>query len=63
MSAQVVGPKGDFYQHWNWEHQSKGAEWSADGAYGENYTDLMPTEVSIGSHPYDADHVKYNTAP
>jgi hypothetical protein len=63
-SSAIDGPKGDFYAHWNWEHQSKGAEWNADdGAYGENYTELMPTEIAIGSHPYDADHVKYNTAP
>ena len=25
MSEQVAGPKGDFYTHWNWEHQSKDA--------------------------------------
>jgi hypothetical protein len=50
-SLQVKGPKGDFYGHWNWAHQSKNAEWSADGAYGVNYTDMMPTETSVGSHP------------
>jgi hypothetical protein len=50
-SHQVAGPKGDFYSHWNWAHQSKDAEWSADGAYGVNYTGDMPTETSIGSSP------------
>ena len=50
-SHQIVGPKGDFYTHWNWDHQSKDAQWSADGAYGVNYTGDMPTETAIGSHP------------
>jgi hypothetical protein len=51
QSAQPVGPKGDFYQHWNWDHQSKDAQWNPEGAYGVNYTGNMPTEKSIGSDP------------
>jgi len=50
-SHQVIGPKGDFYTHWNWDHQSKDSQWSADAAYGVNYTGDMPTETAIGSHP------------
>lgn len=52
MSVQVAGPKGDFYGHWNWAHQSKDAQWDHEGPYGVNYTDPeMPTEDSIGSLP------------
>ena len=52
MSEQVAGPKGDFYTHWNWAHQSGGAQWDAEGPYGVNYTsDEMTDETTIGSHP------------
>ena len=51
MSAQVAGPNGDFYSHWNWEHQSKDAQWDAEAAYGVNYTGYMTDETSIGSRP------------
>jgi hypothetical protein len=53
QSDQPVGPKGDFYQHWNWEHQSKDTQWSATGPYGTNYTGNMPSEKVIGSDPTD----------
>jgi hypothetical protein len=50
-SMAVDGPKGDFYGHWNWAHQSMNAQWDHEGPYGENYTDDLTTEKSIGSHP------------
>jgi hypothetical protein len=50
MSEQVDGPKGDFYTHWNWDHQSKDAEWDHEGAYGVNYTgDMTEENNTIGS--------------
>jgi hypothetical protein len=49
MSEQVAGPKGDFYTHWNWDHQSKDTQWDAEAAYGVNYTGDMTDESSIGS--------------
>lgn len=54
QSAQVVGPKGDFYGQWNWDHQSKDTQWNPAGPYGSNYTGNMPTEVSVGSDPTTA---------
>ena len=51
MTEQVAGPKGDFYTHWNWEHQSMDAQWDHEGPYGVNYTEPeMPTE---GARPVD----------
>ena len=45
MSEQVAGPKGDFYTHWNWEYQSKDAQWDHEGPYGVNTTETdVPTE-------------------
>ena len=51
QTQQVVGPKGDFYAHWNWDHQSKDAAWDPESAGGVNYTGDMTTETGHGWNP------------
>ena len=43
--------KGDFYAHWNWDHQSKDAAWDPESAGGVNYTGDMTTETGHGWNP------------
>ena len=52
QTQQVVGPKGDFYTHWNWAHQSKDASWDTAGPGGVNYSSPeMTSETSHGWNP------------
>lgn len=55
QTQQVVGPKGDFQQHWNWPYQKAPAQWDNDGPGGSNYTMNGGTEVqsttSVGWNP------------
>lgn len=56
QTQQVAGPKGDFYTHWNWAHQSMDASWDSAGAGGVNYSSSeMTDEVSHGWNPSQKD--------
>ena len=55
QTEQVVGPKGDFYTHWNWDHQSKDTSWDPESAGGVNYTGDMTTETGHGWNPSQKD--------
>jgi hypothetical protein len=51
QTQQIVGPKGDFYTHWNWDHPSKDASWDPESGGGVNYTGDMTTETMHGWNP------------
>ena len=55
QTEQVVGPKGDFYTHWNWDHQSKDTSWDPESAGGVNYTGDMTPERGHGWNPSQKD--------